>query len=192
MIYYRNLKFETSPDVYEPAEDSHLMAESLRVDDGERVLDMGTGVGIVALIASSNASEVVGVDINPKAVEIARENAKLNGTGNASFKVSDLFSTVVGRFNVIAFNPPYLPVADEGMVERAWSGGKGGVEIIKRFLLSCGSHLKPEGRVYLLVSTLNDSEEVGRLVSGAGFTSKVAGERKVPFETLTVLELTTV
>ncbi|MDD5111936.1 MAG: methyltransferase, partial [Candidatus Altiarchaeota archaeon] len=129
-LHYKNLKLELSKDVYEPAEDSFLLADAIVVNAGERVLDMGTGTGILALLASANASRVLGIDINPSAVTLAQKNAKQNNITNAEFRFGDLFSGVDGKFDVIIFNPPYLPLEEEGLLARAWSGGKNGIEVL--------------------------------------------------------------
>ena len=76
-----------------------------------RVLDMGTGSGIQAITAKKNYfdSEVVGADINPMAIDLAEENAKLNKV-DIKFFVSDLFERFYNqKFDLIIFNAPYLP-----------------------------------------------------------------------------------
>lgn len=185
-VYFRELAIDTAPGVYEPAEDSFLLAENMG-DYGGRVLDVGTGTGIVALAAAEAADEVVGVDVNPKAVELAARNAAVNGVRNARFLVGDLFTGVKERFDVIAFNPPYLPVSGE---DAAWAGGEGGAEVIERFLLYAGDHLEKDGRIMLLVSSVNDKEKIDELIDGQGFTGEVAAKKKLFMEELTVLKLT--
>src|SRR3972149_4355762 len=74
-VYFGDFVFLVDENVYEPSEDSFLFAENLDVKEGERVLDMGTGCGIVGVLAARKACEVVAVDVNPHAVRCARENA---------------------------------------------------------------------------------------------------------------------
>ncbi len=178
------MELETSEGVYKPAEDSFLLAENLDVRRGDRVLEVGTGTGVIALTAAEKAEYVLGVDVNPDAVELAGKNAESNGIANVEFMVSDLFENVDGVFDLIVFNPPYLPVEGE---DGAWSGGGTGREVIDRFLAGAAEHLKPGGRMRLLISSFNDVglvvEKMGRL----GFTVEVAAEEKLFFETLCVL-----
>jgi len=182
--YYRNLMLESHPHVYEPAEDSFLLAHNLGLLDGESFLDVGTGSGIIALMAaSSGASQVLGVDVNPAAVELARKNTSENNIKNIEFRISDLFENVSEKFDVIAFNPPYLPVSEGGELARAWSGGEKGVEVIERFLGEVSSHLSEGGRFLILLSSLNDPGELAQKHS----LSKVA-ETKIPFEKLFVYQ----
>ena len=84
-VFFANYTFHVSESVYEPAEDSFLFAENLKVPDGASVIDMGTGCGILGIIAAENASKVVAVDINPHAVRCAKKNAKLNNVENKMF-----------------------------------------------------------------------------------------------------------
>jgi len=183
-LRYRGLTIGLHPLVYEPAEDSFLLAESMAVCGGDRVLDVGTGTGILALLASKRASRVVGVDVNPMAVELAAENARLNGIPNAVFLEGDLFGPVEGRFDLIVFNPPYLPVQEEGLLERSWSGGERGMEVLERFLSGVDGHLEKGGRVLTLVSSLNDLDYVKGVFREHGLSFAVLSERKIPFEML--------
>ncbi|MFH0862653.1 MAG: HemK2/MTQ2 family protein methyltransferase [Candidatus Altiarchaeota archaeon] len=185
-VHYKKLVLETSDEVYHPAEDSFLLADSVKAGWG-RVLDVGTGTGIQALNAARYAEHAAGVDLNPAAVELAKRNAKANGIRNAEFWVSDLFSEVNGRFDLIVFNPPYLETEAENMLERAWAGGKLGVEVINRFIDEAGGHLLPEGRIMLLISSINRLEEVMKRFEKNGYNAEIAARQKIFFEELYVL-----
>lgn len=188
MIYYQDIKIGTRPDVYEPADDSFLLAEGLDVSEGCSVLDMGSGTGFLALVAARKAGSVLGVDVNPGAVELARENATLNGIKNVEFRVSDLFDRVDGRFDLIVFNPPYLPVDEEDVLGRAWSGGVDGLGVIKRFIVSAPQYLRRDGIMMLLVSSFNDVDHVRVLLEENGLGSEVVSRKRFFFEELFVLK----
>ena len=102
-----SIKIKVNCGVYPPSEDSYLLIECIDVGK-EKVLEIGTGTGIIALHAAKNGAVVTTVDKNQKAVKNARGNAEKNGI-NIDIKQSDLFSSVDGMFDVIIFNPPYLP-----------------------------------------------------------------------------------
>ena len=107
--------------IYKPREDSFLLQKHVRKYAQGKVLDMGAGSGIQAITALEKTKDVLAVDINPKAVEELKKK-------NINAKVSDLFSNVKGKFDLIVFNPPYLP-ADEREPEDsalATTGGKKG------------------------------------------------------------------
>jgi release factor glutamine methyltransferase len=184
---YGGLIIEALDEVYEPAEDSFLMAKSMKISGGA-VLDVGTGTGFLALHAAKNADKVLGVDINPRAVELARRNAERNRIKNARFMDSDLFDNVADRFDAIIFNPPYVQGNPGSDVERAWYGGVDGADVIRAFIMGAGHHLKPEGRVYLLLSSLNDLNAILDSFSRQGFEADVIASQNLFFETLYVIE----
>ncbi|MGF3523162.1 MAG: HemK2/MTQ2 family protein methyltransferase, partial [Candidatus Bathyarchaeia archaeon] len=178
--------FFVDENVYEPAEDSFLFAENLAVGEGSRVLDMGTGCGILGIIAAGKAEEVVAVDVNPFAVRCAARNAKANGVADRMlFVQGDLFDTLrVGeRFDVVVFNAPYLPVKCSGVswVERAWAGGCGGREVIDRFICEVPEYLAVSGRVFLMQSTLCGVDETLLRFKERGLEARVVAERALPF-----------
>lgn len=185
-INVENFELLLDETVYEPREDSKLIIENMEVKKGEDVLDIGTGSGILSLIASDKAKTVLGVDLNGKAVKIARKNAKLNGMENIKFKVSDLFQNIDNKFDVILFNPPYLPTEGENKI---WSGGKNGRELIEEFSTKFGDYLKGKGRIYIVFSSLTDEAKIKKLFESKGFKVKRIAKRKVPWESLIVFEI---
>ncbi|MFA5077599.1 MAG: HemK2/MTQ2 family protein methyltransferase [Candidatus Micrarchaeia archaeon] len=187
------LKLDVGEEVYEPAEDSFLLARHAELLRG-RILDMGCGCGIQALACAKACAEnlVVGVDINPRAVENSRANAEKNGAGNAEFLVSDLFSNVKGKFDAIVFNPPYLPTARserlEGNANAAFDGGKDGRKVTDRFIREFPKYLKPGGKVLLVESSLAGIEKTLGKLRNAGFDAKVVDEERFFFEKIVVIE----
>lgn len=180
------LAVRTAPGVYAPSEDSLLLLKAVDVRPGERVIELGTGSGFVALHAAKKA-EVVATDIHPEAVRLARGNAEANGLPLAVVR-ADLFRGIRGAFHVIVFNPPYLIEAIGGEWEgRAWQGGATGDEVILRFLADAPAHLAADGRVYLLVP---GNRERAMAAIRARFRVTTAAKRPLFFETLYALELT--
>ncbi len=179
-------------DVYQPAEDSHLLAEavctSLEVDRGELILEVGTGSGYVAAqIAEQTAARVIASDLNPHAVSQA-------SAADLETVRADLVSPFGDDvFTAVAFNPPYLPTDPDNewddWMERALSGGEDGRALIDPFLETVGRVLAPGGHVYLLVSSLTGYEDVLAVADRQGFDHTVVAEESFPFETLSVLEL---
>lgn len=184
-VYYKNLVLECGGGVYEPAEDSFLLADNLIAGEGDSVLDVGTGSGIIALASAEKVSNVLGVDVNPEPVACARENARRNGIRNAEFQVSDLFENVSGKFDLIAFNSPYLPT--EGKKEPALDGGASGRRLIEAFLREAGDFLNEEGIIQLTASSLNDVDYVKGLFSENGFRPEILAEQAFFFERLYVV-----
>ncbi|SEH62730.1 release factor glutamine methyltransferase [Halopenitus malekzadehii] len=178
--------------VYQPAEDSGLLAEAAIAEATGRVLEVGTGSGWVAeRIATADDSadvEVVASDVNPHACRQARER----GLDVVRGSLLDPFRD--GVFDTVAFNPPYLPTDPDNewddWMETALSGGRTGRELIEPFLDDVGRVLTPGGCVLLLVSSLTGYEAVIDRVEAAGFSHEVVREESYPFETLSILRLT--
>ncbi|KON32341.1 hypothetical protein AC478_00550 [miscellaneous Crenarchaeota group-1 archaeon SG8-32-3] len=194
-VYFSDYFFDVWEDVYEPAEDSFLFAENLEVQKAETVLDMGTGCGILGIIAAEKAKTVVAVDVNPFAISCARENANLNDVQNKMrYLQGDLFMPLSGRFkfDVVLFNAPYLPVNNaetEAWIERAWAGGATGRQVINRFISEIPNHLKKTGRVFLMQSTLADVDESLRRFAACGMSTRVVAEYALPlFEKIKLIE----
>jgi SAM-dependent methyltransferase len=88
-------------------------------------LDMGAGCGIQALVAARHSERVVGVDCNPRAVAMARFNARFNRIANAEFRLGDMFAPVAGEaFDLIVSNPPFIisPDSRHMFLNSGWEG----------------------------------------------------------------------
>lgn len=183
---------DAMPTVYQPAEDSRLLAESVvdRVDADEVVLEVGSGSGYVAeRVAEATGARVVGSDVNPDACRATRDR------GVEAVRADLTAPFVAGAVDVVLFNPPYLPTPPghewDDPLEDALSGGEDGRRVIRPFLDDVGRVLGPEGRVYLLVSSLTDVEAVSGLAAEAGLSTRDVAEESFPFERLVCLELLT-
>jgi release factor glutamine methyltransferase len=194
-IHLDCLVFDVNDDVYEPAEDSFLFADNLKVGVGEAVLDLGTGSGVLAVSAAAQGAEVLAVDINPYAVRCARANAKLNRLqGHVGFLQADLFGAFRAGvvFDVVLFNAPYLPSEageEASWIGRAWAGGVDGRLVVDRFIREVPSYLKAGGRVLLMQSTLTGTEQTIRQFASVGFEAEILASQSQPFfETLTLIE----
>lgn len=173
-----------SPEVYAPAEDSYLLLKVVEVRPGQTLLDMGCGTGLIGLHAAKLGAVVTASDINPHAVELARRNAARNEL-KLEVVESDLFEKVSGEFDVICFNPPYLP-SDPGpssWIERAWSGGTEGSEVSERFLDQAWRHLVPGGRIYMILSSLTGLRSVLK-ASRERYEAEMLEERHMFFESI--------
>jgi len=185
--FFADRVFKIYENVYEPAEDSFLFAENLSVKNDDVVLDVGTGCGILGIIAAEKASKVVAVDINPYAVHCAKENAKINNVANKmEFIQGDLFAPLNAKriFDLILFNAPYLPtekVEKPTWIEYAWSGGLDGRQVIDRFICEAPKYLKKSGYALLMQSTLSGVRETLQKFEHNGFKARVIAERNLPF-----------
>ena len=142
----------THDNVYVPAEDSYLLADNLQINEGQSVLEIGTGTGIVAMYASKLTNDITVTDINFDACELAKTNFKLNKINNIEILFGNLFEPVGNRkFDVILFNTPYLPTEEGEVIDDtlnyAFDGGLNGRKVIDLFLNELKSHLNDGGIV---------------------------------------------
>ncbi|WP_084510032.1 HemK2/MTQ2 family protein methyltransferase [Haloplanus natans] len=175
-------------EVYQPAEDSRLLAEAAVEHARGRTLEVGTGSGWVAeRIATETDAEVVASDYNPAACRQARER------GVQVVRADLVESFRDGSLDTVAFNPPYLPTDPDNewddRMERALSGGESGREVIDPFLDTVGRVLRPGGRVLLLVSSLTGFESVVARAEANGFAVSTVRQESYPFEVLSILRL---
>jgi release factor glutamine methyltransferase len=186
-LRFNDLVFRIPDEVYEPAEDSLLFADNFQSKEGSRVLDMGTGCGILGIIAAKNAANVLAVDINPHAIRCARQNAVANELANRmSFLQADLFNGLAPeiRFDLIIFNAPYLPCRlsnDTSWLEKAWAGGRNGREVIDRFIRDAPGRLSLGGEILLMQSRLSDRDKTVSNLAGQRLRVNIVAERELPF-----------
>lgn len=166
--------------MYVAAEDSYLLEKFVRAKVTGKVLDMGTGSGIQAVTAAEKVevTEVTAVDINPNALEAAKRMAKKNGVNSKiRFIESNLFNSVEDEYDWIIFNAPYLPTEDD-IVDVALDGGTTGNEVTLCFLEGARQHLKKDGQVLLVYSSLSN------LQSDYGYTWEILGKVDLFFEVI--------
>ncbi|PTD94031.1 methyltransferase [archaeon SCG-AAA382B04] len=178
---------------YSPREDTSLFLEAIEEKNFEnkKILEMGIGSGIIAKkCLEENPKKVVAVDKNKHAVRKSRK--ELSDFNNKKIIKSDLFANLnQEKFDYILFNPPYLPTEKEPLneEERAWKGGKGGIEVLKRFLSESKDYLEEHGKIIILVSDLGDINSLKNYLEKMGFEYKLLAKEKLFFEKLSVLEL---
>ncbi|MBI2671921.1 DUF2431 domain-containing protein [Candidatus Woesearchaeota archaeon] len=139
--------------VYEPSDDSFLIQEFVRKYAKGKVLDIGTGSGILAKTALEKTKDVLAVDIDEESVE----HCKKLGINTVK---SDLFENVKGKFDLIIFNPPYLPDDKNKLKDdHFYIGGKKGNEILERFFSKAKEYLNKNGKILIVFSSLTPNVE---------------------------------
>ncbi len=163
--------------------------ESRSIEPDTRVLDLGSGSGICALVAARRSLRVTAVDINPAAVRCLKANAYVNGLqDNIDARHGNLFAPVQRqRFDLVLFNPPFLLGEPRDSRDAAWRGAG----LAETFSAELGEHLRPGGSALLLLSSWGDAcplfvDELAR----RGFTLAIAARRHHVNETVTILEVT--
>jgi release factor glutamine methyltransferase len=194
MPEYEGIKIELSSDVYPPEEDTLLFLEVLKKEGfgkEEQALEVGCGCGLLSLFLARRLAHVTGVDINEKAVELSKKNADSNGMKNVTFLISDMFSEVKDTFDVILFNPPYLPTTEppQDAIDLSYQGGEGGRILTSRFLKAFPRYLKEGGRAYLLQSSVSGIGDTLEFLRVKRYTTRILAEKNVFFEKLLVMRM---
>ncbi len=155
-------------NVFAPSSISREVAEGLIINRGERVIDVGTGSGVLSFVAAGlGASAVRGTDVNPDAVDCARSNASMLGLDKVvQFLHGSLFEPLAGvRADVVIGDVSGIP--DEFAKVSGWfpggfSGGPTGAEVPVAMLEGARSHLMPGGRLYLPTGSIQDEGTILR------------------------------
>ncbi len=141
MLLGRSWAFTTDSGVFSKGDidfGSRLLIESMLIPQDGRVLDMGCGYGPIGLAAASMAvrGSVVLADVNERAVELAAENAELNGITNVQILRSDLFAAITEhRFTHILSNPPI----------------RAGKQVVHRLFEEAHRHLADGGELWIVI-----------------------------------------
>ena len=169
-----------------PRPETELLADYTvkSVEDGDKVLDMCTGSGCIAISVARRCAKlrvsVTAADISDAAIMLARENAQLNGV-NVDFVQSDLFTNVRGRFNVIVCNPPYIRSDEIASLQKevrefepriALDGGADGLDFYRRIAKSIRSYLARDG-VLLLECGEGQTEEILKIFGKCSYVMPI-------------------
>lgn len=168
--------------MYQPEEDSYLLLNILNkyVKKSMKVLEIGAGSGIISEKAKQLGADVLAVDIDSQAIAQLKKKA-------INAKQSDLFSNIKGRFDLIIFNPPYLPEHKYDK-QKDTTGGKKGDETIINFLLEAKNYLNKNGKILLLLSSLTPRERINKIIRKIWQKKKIK-EDKLFFEKLEIWEI---
>ena len=174
--------------MYTPREDSFLLQKAVKkYAKNKRVLDMGAGSGIQAQTAlNAGAKNVLAVDIDQEVIKYLTKN-------HIQAMQSDLFSNIKKneKFDLIVFNPPYLPedLREDKESARITSGGKQGDETIIRFLKQSLAHLALKGSIFIVLSSITPQKRLNKLLKKQGLSKKVLDKTSVFMETLEVWKI---
>lgn len=176
--------------MYQAKEDSYFLAEQLaeylnslteKEKSRLKVLDLGTGSNIQAetLVKKGIKKENILCSDIDKEVIILTKKKSFNAVH------SDLFSKIKGKFNLIIFNPPYLP---ENKFDRKkdTTGGKQGDETILSFLRQLKKHLAEKGKAFLLLSSLTPITRINKEIKKQKLKIKLIASKNIFFEQLEV------
>ncbi len=215
-----NYDFE---NVYAPSDDTYLIIDyfkkhidydnfdGINIKEIKRVLDIGTGSGIIAIffqiIKKHNPNfnpEIFASDISEEAIKCAKSNEKANNFENKiKFIQSDLFKSfpdyLKHSFDVMIFNPPYLPSSplidkssNKKKIDYSWDGGKRGFEIFIKFLDDVKKFLKKKSFIYYISSSRTNLEQLNNYILKRNFKNETLEKKHIFFEDIILNKLETV
>lgn len=156
-------------------EDSRLLAGSIKnsISRKDKVLDLGSGSGIQAVLCALNGAKVTAVDINPESIKCITYNTKKLCLDNKiTIKKSDLFDAISNKsFTKIIFNPPTRWFKPRNMLERACLDEN--YETLQKFLKNAKNYLKEDGSILLVFSTAGDIKFFEKLIRQNKYHSKI-------------------
>ncbi len=159
---------------------SHLLGEAVlaEVRAGDRVLDMGTGSGVNAILAAATSTDVVAVDINPSALAAAEANAERNGVADRiDIRHSDVFRAVDGVFDLIIFDPPFRWFPPRDLFESASTDE--GYRALTAFFREGRRFLAAGGRILVFFGSSGDLGYLHRLIDRAGLRRELLAHREL-------------
>lgn len=185
LFLYRGALLRVPEGVQPPTAGSRFFAEHLAVHAGERVLEIGAGFGLAAVLAARAGAGVVATDVLPQAVDVIRVNAAFNGV-TVDARLGDGYAPVAGeRFDLVCANAPQMPTppgaARDDPAAAADNGGPDGWALLERIVDGAPDHLRAGGRlVFSLFAFLGRKRALARL-EARGFTAAVVASEVQPF-----------
>jgi release factor glutamine methyltransferase len=171
--------------MYLPAEDTSLLAESVKRYEGRSALEIGVGSGAVLKVLRENFWFVAATDIDFASLKFCKDTL----SNEIMLVCCDAASAFLSGFDLIVSNPPYLPAEDNEKIDFTVHGGPDGLETTVHFIKSSISALADNGKMLIIISSLSNIKRLDESISQMNLKSKIINQKKLFFETLTSLEI---
>lgn len=182
---YAGCVFRVPDGVQPPKAGSLFFARHVNPGAGERMLEIGAGLGLAAVLAARAGASVVATDVVPTAVDVIRLNAALNGV-SIDARLGDCYAPVAGEhFDLVCSNPPQMPTPpgrERGdAAAAADNGGIDGWEILDRIIAGAPAHLRPRGRLLFTIFAFLGRKTALAKVEAAGLVPSVVASETQAF-----------
>lgn len=203
-LNFKEYSLDIPSRVYIPSEDTDLLLNVLeeeiikRNKTFKKAIEIGAGNAFLSLEIYDNVNQLYSTDINPIVIDYLLNVKDKYNLEKMKVIYSNLFDSIEEneKFDLIVFNPPYVPTEDLEKeddsingYDLAVNGGKDGREIINYFLEKLPNHLEREGVCYLLVSSLNNPVEIIENLKLKKLNAEIVSSQKLFFEELFVLRI---
>jgi HemK-related putative methylase len=185
VYFYRDCVFRVPDGVQPPKAGSLFFCRHLNVQPGERVLEIGAGLGLAAVLAARTGARVVATDIVPAAVATIRANAALNGVA-IDTRLGDAYAPVADeRFDLVATNPPQMPTPPgrerHDATAAADNGGLDGWQVLDRLISGAPAHLVPGGRLVFTIFAFLGRKNAFARCEAAGLAPRIVASETQSF-----------
>ena len=183
--------------MYAPSDDTFLLADCLRQYNGKRALEIGVGSGLLLNILEKNFAYVAGSDIDLQALQHSKQQTSSSPSStNVLLVCCDAGSAFgIGKFDLIVSNPPYLPDDNNysnnnnNILDPTVHGGPTGIEATIHFINSALPLLAGDGRILIVISSFANSSALDKVVVENSMHKKIVNEKRLFYETLSIVEL---
>lgn len=183
---FMGLPFYTRPCALIPRQDTETLCEEALAIGGRTLLDLCCGTGCIGVsLAKLGGFEVTFGDISRDCIDLARENAALNGVAG-SFVLTDMFGNISGSYDMICVNPPYIPTSHLALLQAevkrepalALDGGADGLDFYRRIARDYAAHLNPGGALLMEVGA-GQAEDVAAMFPNERRIKDICGIERV-------------
>ncbi len=189
---YGGLQLQVPPGVFHPGIffSTPILLDFLQkqVLKGQKILDLGTGSGVLALFAAKQQAQVTAVDLHPLAVETTRRNAVQNALELQTVESDLLDKLPPQHFDRVLVNPPYYPKKPDNLAEHAFFAGAH-LEYFERLFRNLPAYLHAQSRVWMILSEDCALQEIEKMASGNGLRWNIVLEKQKWGERFYLVEL---
>jgi len=195
---YEKYSLNLPKTCYLPSDDTFLLLDTLKKEitnnnKYNKALELGFGSGVISLYIYDFVNNIDCSDINLEVINYFKEVKKKYNLEKINVIHSDLFENISNKYDLIIFNPPYVPSEEINRKDTsclATDGGTNGTKIINKFINNLNKVFKKESVCYLLISSLNNIKDVEKLCKENNFRVKIINRKKLFFEELIILKIT--
>lgn len=182
---YRRTEVTVLPGVFHPGffSSTVLILDYLegRIEAGQSVLEVGSGTGLISVVAAKASANVTALDVSRAAIENTKRNAHSNNV-KVTIIESDLFTNMPkGNFDWVIVNPPYYARDPQNESEFAWYCGRS-FQYFRRLFKELPEYLHPQSKAILVLTKGCDTEKISAIGREQGFMFVLIKEKNALFD----------